>query len=105
LPGGCFPARGFAGQGDTVVEVLKVAVILLVVLLVLVGLPLGMPMSGSAMCPECTSPTGCSALCLALLGPALVLAQRRTTRLVLRRLRRPTFAWADQVERPPRLSG
>jgi len=32
--------------------VLKVAVFVLAVLLVLLGLPLGMPMAGTSMCPD-----------------------------------------------------
>jgi hypothetical protein len=36
----------------TVIDVLKVAVFVLVVLLVLLGLPLGMPMAGTSMCPD-----------------------------------------------------
>jgi hypothetical protein len=36
----------------TVIDVLKVAVFVLAMQLVLLGLPLGMPMAGTSMCPD-----------------------------------------------------
>ena len=92
--------------GGTVIDVLKVAVIvLLVVLVVLVGIPLGMPMSGASMCPEC-SPTGTwGAMCVALLASVVLLVQgRRASRIIVDRSRRPILVSADVLERPPRLS-
>jgi hypothetical protein len=91
--------------GGTVIDVLKVAVIvLLVVLVVLLGIPLGMPMSGASMCPEC-GPAGTSvALCAALLASVVLLLQRRATRILVDASRRPIMVAADVLERPPRLS-
>lgn len=84
---------------------LKVAVIaLLVVLVVLLGIPLGMPMSGASMCPEC-SPAGMSgAMCVALLASIVLLVQRRASRILVDRSRRPILVSADVLERPPRFS-
>jgi hypothetical protein len=47
----CTGGRSQRADG-TVIDVLKVAVFVLVVLLVLLGLPLGMPMAGTSMCPD-----------------------------------------------------
>lgn len=84
---------------------MKVAVIvLLVMLVVLLGIPLGMPMSGASMCPECGPAATWGAMCVALLGSIVLLVQRRASRILVDRSRRPILAWADVLERPPRLS-
>lgn len=84
---------------------MKVAVIvLLVMLVVLLGIPLGMPMSGASMCPECGSAATWGAMCVALLGSIVLLVQRRASRILVDRSRRPILVWADVLERPPRLS-
>ena len=51
IPGANALGRSQRADG-TVIDVLKVAVFVLVVLLVLLGLPLGMPMAGTSMCPD-----------------------------------------------------
>jgi hypothetical protein len=85
--------------------VLKVAVIvLLVVLVVLLGIPLGMPMSGASMCPECSLAGTWGAMCVALLASVVLLVQRRASRILVDRSRRPILVWADVLERPPRFS-
>jgi len=84
---------------------MKVAVIvLLVMLVVLLGIPLGMPMSGASMCPECGPAATWGAMCVALLGSIVLLVQRRASRILGDRSRRPILVWADVLERPPRLS-
>ncbi|HYV01059.1 MAG TPA: hypothetical protein VEM93_01775 [Actinomycetota bacterium] len=84
---------------------MKVAVIvLLVMLVVLLGIPLGMPMSGASMCPECGPAATWGAMCVALLGSIVLLVQRRASRILVDRSRRPILVWADVLERPPRLS-
>jgi hypothetical protein len=85
--------------------VLKLAVIvLLVVLVVLLGIPLVMPMSGASMCPECSPAGTWGAMCVALLASIVFLVQRRASRVILDRSRRPILVSADVLERPPRLS-
>ncbi|MGH2529232.1 MAG: hypothetical protein ACRDH0_07875 [Actinomycetota bacterium] len=84
---------------------LKVAVIvLLVVLVVLLGIPLGMPMSGASMCPECSPAGTWGGMYLALLAPVVLLLQRRASRILVDRSRRPSLLSADVLERPPRFS-
>lgn len=90
--------------GGTVIDVLKVAVIVLVVLIVLLGLPLGMPMPGTSMCPDCGALGGWSVMCIALLVSLVLLVQRRATPLLAVRLSRPILVSADVLERPPRLA-
>jgi hypothetical protein len=85
--------------------VLKVTVIvLLVVLVVLLGIPLGMPISGGSMCPECSLAGMWGAMCVALLASVVLLVQRRASRILVERSRRPSLVSADVLERPPRLS-
>jgi hypothetical protein len=85
--------------------VLKIAVIvLLVVLVVLIGMPLGMPMSGSSMCPECSPAGTWGAMCVALLVSVVLLVERRASRILVDRSRRPILVPADVLERPPRFS-
>jgi hypothetical protein len=85
--------------------VLKVAVIvLLVVLVVLLGIPLGTPMSGASMCPECSLAGTWGAMCVALLASVVLLVQRRASRILVDRSRRPSLVPTDVLERPPRLS-
>jgi uncharacterized membrane protein YozB (DUF420 family) len=91
-------------RDGTVIYVLKVAVIVLVVLMVVLGLPLGMPMSGTSMCPDCSAVGTWSAMCIALIASVVLLMQRRATRLLLDRSRRPLLVSADVLEPPPRLS-
>lgn len=78
--------------------------IVLVVLIVLLGLPLGTPMSGTAMCPDCTALGSWSAMCIALLASVVLLVQPRATRILVARSRRSILLLADALERPPRLS-
>jgi hypothetical protein len=86
-------------------NVLKIAVIvLLVVLIVLLGFPLGMPMSGASRCPECGPARTWGAMCVALLASVLLLVLSRASRLLVDSSRRPILVWADVPERPPRLS-
>jgi len=88
-----------------VIDVLRVAVIvLLVVLVLLLGIPLAMPMSGASMCAECTPAGTWGAMCVALLASVVLLVQRRATHILVDRSRRPVLVWADVLERPPRLS-
>lgn len=77
--------------------------IVLVVLIVLLGLPLGMPMSGASMCPDCSAVGAWSAMCIALLASVVILMQRRATRLFLHSSRRPILVSAEVLEPPPRL--
>ena len=79
-------------------------IVLLVVLIVLLGTPLGMPMSGASMCPECTPAGAGAAMCVALLASVVLLVQRRATRLLVDSSRRPILVTTDVLERPPRLS-
>jgi len=99
-------SRGRSQQaGGTVIDVLKVAVIvLLVVLVVLLGIPLGMPMSGASMCPECSPAGTWGAICVALLASIVLLVQGRASGILVDRTRRPILVSADVLERPPRLS-
>jgi membrane protein implicated in regulation of membrane protease activity len=86
-------------------NVLKVAVIvLLVVLVVLLGIPLAMPMSGVLMCPECSLAGTWGGMCVALLASVVLLAQRRASRILVDRSRRPLLVSGDVLERPPRFS-
>jgi len=98
--------RGRSQRADgTVIDVLKVAVIvLLVVLVVLLGIPLGMPMSGASMCPECSPAGTWGAMCVALLASIVLLVQRRASRILVDRSRRPIPVSADVLERPPRFA-
>ena len=96
------PSRGTDG---TVIDVLKVAVIVvLVMLVVLLGIPLGIPMSGSSMCPECGPAGTWVAFCAALLATLVLFLQRRATHIPVDASRRPILVSADVLERPPRLS-
>jgi hypothetical protein len=91
--------------GGTVIDVLKVTVIvLLVVLVVLLGIPLGMPMSGGSMCPECSLAGTWGPMCVALVASVVLLVQRRASRILVDRSRQPNLVSADVLERPPRLS-
>jgi hypothetical protein len=92
-----FPARG-----DTVVDVLKVGVILLVVLLVLLGLPLGMPMTGASMCPECASLGTWGLICVALVAAFVLLLRSHSTGIPHVRALRPSPVAVGGIERPPR---
>jgi hypothetical protein len=84
--------------------VLKLGVIVLVVLILLLGLPLGMPMPGTTMCPDCDGLGAWSVVCIALLGSVVLLVQRRATRFLVDGSRRPIFVSAEVRERPPRIS-
>jgi hypothetical protein len=85
--------------------VLKVVVIvLLVVLVALLGIPLGMPMSGASMCPECSLAGTWGAMCVALLASVVLLVQRGASRILVDRSRRPSLVSVDVLERPPRFS-
>jgi hypothetical protein len=84
--------------------VLKVAVIVLVALLVLLGLPLGMPMAGTSMCPDCNALGTWSAMCIALLASVVLFVPRRATRILIDRPGRAVLMPVDVLERPPRLS-
>jgi hypothetical protein len=98
-------SRGRSQQaGGTVIDVLKVAVIVLVVLVVLLGIPLGMPMSGASMCPECSPAGTWGAMCVALLASVVLLVQGRASGILVDRTPRPILVSADVLERPPRLS-
>ena len=99
-------SRGRSQQaGGTVIDVLKVAVIvLLVVLVVLLGIPLGMPMSGASMCPECSPAGTWGAICVALLASIVLLVQGRASGILVDRTRRPILVSADVLEPPPRRS-
>jgi hypothetical protein len=89
----------------TVIDVLKVAVIvLLVVLVVLLGVPLGMQMPGASMCPECGPAATWGAMCAALLASVVLLVQRRASGILVDRARQPLLVSTDVLERPPRLS-
>jgi len=87
----------------TVVHVLKAAAIVLMVLVVLLGLPLGLPMSGTSMCPDCDLGTW-SVMCIALLSSIVLLVQRRATGIPAARARRPLLVTVDVPEHPPRSS-
>jgi len=85
--------------------VLKVTVIvLLVVLVVLLRIPLGMPMQARWMWPACSLAGTWGAMCAALLASVVLLVQRRASRILVDRSRRPSLVSADVLERPPRLS-
>lgn len=90
--------------GDTVVDVLKVGIVVLVVLIVLLGLPLGIPMSGFSMCPECSAIGTWGLMCIALVGSIVLLLQRRLGGTLLDRLLRPLPVMVPAIERPPRTS-
>jgi hypothetical protein len=84
--------------------VLKVAVIVLLVLIVLLGLPLGMPMAGTSMCPDCDALGTWSVVCIALLVSVVLFVQRRMTRIFVDRPGRAVLVPVDVLERPPRHS-
>lgn len=79
----------------------KAAVIVLVVLVLLLGLPLGLPMAGGPMCPDCVL-GATSVVCIALLASIVLLVPRRAIGIVLFTARRPLLVTTDPLERPPR---
>ena len=90
--------------GGRVGGVLKVAAIVLVVLVLLLGLPLGVPMSGSAMCPDCNHSITCGVTCAAVLASMFLVVGFGSVGVVLVRSRRPLLLVVPVLDRPPRSS-
>lgn len=76
--------------------------IVLVALIVLLGLPLGMPMAGTAMCPDCALGSW-SAICIALIASIILLVPWPRTRRLEDRSGQPLLVAVDVLEPPPRL--
>lgn len=83
---------------------LKVAAIVLVVLVLLLGLPLGVPMPGSAMCPDCNHSMTCGVACAAVLASMVLLVSFGSVGVILARSRRPLLLLVPVLDRPPRSS-
>jgi hypothetical protein len=92
------------GPGGTFIDVLKVGIIVLVLLVLLLGLPLGMLMPGTAMCPDCGILGSWGAVCIALLGSLVLLVHRRAGRLLAAPAHGHLLLLADRIDRPPRAS-
>ena len=83
---------------------LKVAAIVLIVLVLLLGLPLGVPVSGSTLCPDCNHTMTCGVSCAAVLTSMLLLVVFGSVGVVLSRSRRPLLLMVPVLDRPPRSS-
>lgn len=83
---------------------LKVGIVVLVLLVLLLGLPLGMPMAGTAICPDCGTLGSWGVVCVALLGSVVLLVRRRTGRMLADPARGHLLLLADRLDRPPRAS-
>jgi hypothetical protein len=81
----------------------KVAVPILVLALLVMGLPVGMPMGASAMCPQCVLPVGLVCVLAMLLSLAVVAPKRSGGRVRAVPVRLPARLWARPIDHPPQV--
>ena len=79
----------------------KVTVLVLVLALLVVGLPVGMSMGASAMCPQCVLPAGLVCVLAVLLTFAFVAPKRSGGRVRGLPIRLPARLWACPIDHPP----
>jgi hypothetical protein len=78
----------------------RAMVLVLVLALLVMGLPVGMPMGASAMCPQCVLPAGLVCV-LAVLLSFVVAPKRSFGRVRGLPVRLPARLWSRSIDHPP----